>query len=219
MKSESFPCELVTWNDAYLLAKDLSRKIKYSGFSPDLVIAIGRGGYVPARVVCDFMLHDLLTCMKVEHWGVAAHKKDKAEVRFPLAVDVSGLKVLILDDVTDTGDTLQISVDYVGSLGPEEIRTGVLQHKISSLFRPDYYSEKIVEWRWIIYPWASYEDLVGFSERVLLKGPLTFEKTISELERRFQIEVSGERMGEVLEDLVNLGRVVKNGNLYSLVGD
>ena len=220
MNSESFPCDLVTWNEFYDLAKSLSRLIKSSGWRPDLVVAIGRGGYVPARVVCDFLVFDLLTSMKVEHWGIGAQKRDEALVRFPLATGVSGQKILIVDDVTDTGDTLTTAVGYVESLGPKETRTAVLQHKISSEFKPDYYSEKITEWRWIIYPWAVHEDLVGFTERVL-KGsdlPLSADQIRADLKRRFDIDLGKDQMAEILEDLLALGKGVCSGSLYRVAG-
>lgn len=219
MKPESFPCDLVSWERSYTLAEALSREIKASGYLPDLVIAIGRGGYVPARVVCDFLLHDLLTSMKVEHWGVAAHRKDQAEVRFPLAVDVRGLKVLIVDDITDTGDTLQISVDYVEGLGTEEIRTGVLQHKTTSRFQPDYYAELITDWKWVIYPWAAHEDLVGFAERILSAGSLSAFDLRAELKKRYRIDAEERVIGTVLEDLIGLGKAVMEGSRYSATGD
>mgnify|MGYP001117035389 CR=1 FL=1 len=220
MISESFPCDLVTWAEFYDLAKSLSRLIKSSGWQPDLVVAIGRGGYVPARVVCDFLVHDLLTSMKVEHWGIAAQKKDQATVRFPLATGVSGRKVLIVDDVTDTGDTLTTAVGYVESLGPEEIRTAVLQHKTSSAFEPDFYVEKITDWKWIIYPWAVHEDLVGFTERVLSSSdlPLSADQIRADLKRRFMIDVEKERMAEILEDVVALGKGTLSGVVYRGVG-
>ncbi|MHC1632118.1 MAG: phosphoribosyltransferase [Methanotrichaceae archaeon] len=199
MNLESFRCDLVSWDQSYNLAKALSKKIKSSGYQPDLVIAIGRGGYVPARVVCDFMLHNHLTSMKVEHWGIAAQKMDQAVVRFPLAIDVNGLKVLIVDDVTDTGDTLKIAVNYVKSLGAEEIKTGVLQHKTTSHFQPDYYGEKVSDWKWIIYPWAAHEDLVGFTERILSEKKISAEEIKSELKRRYQIEVDQSQIEEICE--------------------
>jgi hypoxanthine phosphoribosyltransferase len=216
MNSESFPCDLVTWSEFYDLAKSLSRLIKSSGWRPDLVVAIGRGGYVPARVVCDFLVHDLLTSMKVEHWGIGAQKRDEAMVRFPLATEISGQKVLIVDDVTDTGDTLTTAVTYVKSLGPKEIRTAVLQHKSSSEFEPDYYSEKITVWRWIVYPWAVHEDLVGFTERVLSGSdlPMSADQIRADLKRRFDIDLDENQMAEILEDLVALRKGERFGSAY-----
>ncbi len=220
MNRESFPCDIVTWNEFYDLARVLSRLIRASGWRPDLVVAIGRGGYVPGRVVCDFLVHDLLTSMKVEHWGIAAQKRDQATVRFPLATEISGQKVLIVDDVTDTGDTLTTAKGYLESLGPAETRTAVLQHKISSAFKPDYYAEKITEWRWIIYPWAVHEDLVGFSERILSSSevPISADQIRADLKRRFEIDLEEEQMAEILEDLVALGRGTKTGEVYRVTG-
>jgi hypothetical protein len=98
--------------------------------------------------------------MKIEHWGIAACKQDAAKVRFPLATNVCGLKVLIIDDVTDTGETLQAAASHVKANGAADIKTGVLQHKVSSSFEPDYFADSIKEWKWIVYPWAAHEDLV-----------------------------------------------------------
>lgn len=214
MIAESFPCQLISWSEAYELGKALSQKIKSSGYRPDLIIAIGRGGYVPARIVCDFLLHNLLTSIKIEHWGIAAQKQEKAMVRFPLAVDVRGLKVLIVDDVTDTGDTLKAAVDYVSRLDAGEIRTAVLQHKVSSSFVPDYYAEVVKEWRWIIYPWAAYEDLVGFTERTLSCEPQSGEDIRASLKRRYALTVDEEQLSKLLGELIEIGKAEKIGDMY-----
>jgi len=203
----------VTWDEAFKFSKKLAYAIKSSGYRPDLVIAVGRGGYVPARIVCDFMLHNRLTSLKIAHWGIAARKQDTAEVIFPLAVEVVGLKVLIIDDVTDTGETLSVAASYVKGKGAADIRTGVLQHKVTSSFEPDYFADLIKEWRWIIYPWAAHEDLVGFTERVLSHEPLSKDQIRAELERRFALVIDQE-IDEVLQDLVEMGKVEMTGGKY-----
>lgn len=213
MDSESFPCQLITWAEAFRFARDLAKAIKSSGYHPDLIIAIGRGGYVPARIVCDFMLHNLLTSIKIEHWGIAARKQDTAEVRFPLSVSVAGLKVLIIDDVTDTGETLKTATSYVKGEGAAEIKTGVLQHKVTSPFEPDYYADLIKDWKWIIYPWAAHEDLVGFVNRILTDEPLTKDMICSEAERRFCLAIDRE-ISDVIQDLVGMGKAERIGKSY-----
>lgn len=216
MLPDSFPCELVTWDESYRLARTLAEKIKNSGFRPDLIIAIGRGGYVPARVVADFLLHEMLTSMKIEHWGIAAHKKEEVVIRFPIAVDVCNQTVLIVDDVTDTGETLRIAVDYVRRFDPYEIRTAVLQHKETSAYEPDYFAEYITDWKWIIYPWAVHEDLVGFLERVLTTKPRFFSEIKENLASRFSIIVDDLDLRSALEDLIAMGRVETVGSVYRL---
>ena len=219
MLPDSFPCVLVAWEEAARLSRLLSHAIRASGYRPDLVVAIGRGGFVPARVVCDQLLLQMLTSMKIEHWGIAAEKKEKTVVRFPLSVDVKDLKVLIIDDITDTGETLQVAVEYVEGGGPAEIRTGVLQHKFTSAFSPDYYAEYMDEWRWVIYPWALHEDLVGFVERVLSKGSGSFDEVDRRLRERFRIQAPEEALGRALDELSAMGRVERKGREYHSVGE
>lgn len=135
--------------------------------------------------------------------------KAEARIRFPLPVDISGKKVLILDDVTDTGDTLQLSVDYIQSLSPAEVRTAVLQHKTCSSFVPDFYGQKIIKWYWIIYPWARYEDLAGFSEKILEDGALDVSRIVSEFKNRYYLDVGEEEILEILNDLTEREEIEK----------
>lgn len=216
MNPRSFPCHLVSWDEAYRLSRKLANKIKSSGFHPDLIIAIGRGGYVPARIVSDFLLHSLLTSIKVEHWDNAACKRPEAAVRFPLALDIQGQKILIVDDVTDTGETLRVTVDYVKSLNASEIRTAVMQHKTVSPIVPDFYAEVITEWRWIIYPWAAHEDLVGFTERVLSGQPVPIEQICERLKELYSLVVDEKEMPEILADLMAMKKVERCGDRYKI---
>lgn len=214
MDPKCFSCQLISWDEAYGFARELAGNIKSSDFHPDLVIAIGRGGYVPARVVCDFLQHSLLTSIKIEHWDTAASKRQEATVRFPLAVDVHDKKILIIDDVTDTGDTLRTAVDYVMGLGAREIKTGVLQHKIVSSFVPDFYADVVREWKWIIYPWAAHEDLVGFTEKVLSLEPFSCEDIQDRLKEQYGLVVDDSCLKEVLDDLIRMGSAEKRGLEY-----
>lgn len=214
-ENSSFKCQLICFSEVCRLSKFLAEKVRVSGFRPDLIIAIGRGGYVPARLVSDFLLFKDLTSMKIEHYGRGADMEDKAVIRFPLSVDIRGKKVLIVDDVTDTGQTLELAVEYARGLKPTEIRTAVLQHKICSSFVPDYYAHRIRKWRWIIYPWAVYEDLVGFTEKILegnehaLEGEpgLDLSGLLTELHKRYGLEVKEMELLSILKDLTERGEI------------
>jgi hypoxanthine phosphoribosyltransferase len=135
-------------------------------------------------------------------------------IRYPLAVDVKGQRLLIVDDVTDTGDTLRAAVGYVQGLQPAEVRTGVLQHKTTSSFQPDYFAGVVREWRWIIYPWAAHEDVVGFTEQVLADQLLSMGQIGERLGERYLLAVDDEILREVLTELVEMGWAMKRGNLY-----
>ncbi len=209
-------CEFVTWEEQYRLAKMLAERIRSSGYRPDLVIAIGRGGFIPARILCDLLSISRLTSVKAEHWGTPAEKEDRAVIRYPLCIPIEGAKVLIVDDVTDTGESMALVLEYVKALGPSEVRTAVLQHKEVSRFVPDYYAVVCPVWRWIVYPWALHEDLVGFSRKILREGPLATGELREELARRYRLAASGEEVGDAIEELVSSGEIVKEGSRYRL---
>ena len=215
MISHSFPVQKVSWEDSARLARQLATLLKEEiDRPPDLVIAIGRGGYVPARVVCDELLTTHLTSIRLEHWGPAASRKANALVKYSLACSVEGMDLLVIDDVTDTGETLSTAAGYLSQLRPARIRTGVLHHKISSGFTPDYYAELVSDWRWILYPWAVHEDLCGFLELELTKKPSSLSTLREILQIRYTMQISLQDLLNAAEDLVRMGRATKQGDFY-----
>jgi len=201
VEKASFRCELISFNEVLRLSKLLARKIKASGYRPDLIVAIGRGGYVPGRLVSDFLLFNDLTSMKIEHYTRAADMLEEARIKFPIPVDITGEKVLIVDDITDTGETLNLAVDYALSLKSADVRTAVLQHKTCSAFTPDFYAQKLIKWRWVIYPWARYEDFAGFAEKILLDRALDLSQIITEFKHRYGLDLRETELLEILDDL------------------
>lgn len=210
---DSFPVELVPWGEAVRLSRLLAGKVRGS-FSPDIVVAIGRGGFVPARIVCDSLMIPSLTSIRVEHWGVAARSLESAVVRYPLATDVRGMNVLVVDDVTDTGETLDVAVRYLNGLSPETIRTAVLHHKAQSAFTPDYYASYEESWRWLVYPWALHEDLTGFCESVMGREPLAPADILAALRDRYGIAPSRRAVMDALGELVRRGQAEREKRKY-----
>jgi len=116
-----------------------------------------------------------------------------------------------VDDVADTGESYSVIMDYFREKNAAEIRTAVLQYKTCSAFVPDYWGEKHDEWKWIIYPWAIYEDMNGFIEKVLTQ-PMTGEAIRKDLRRRFGIEVSRKELKEILNDMHLEGKLKRKKN-------
>lgn len=198
---ERFRCEILSWNRVVRDTIKLSKSIIDSGFKPDIVVAIGRGGYVPARILCDYLLIRDLTSIKVEHWGSAATETEKAVIKFRLCTDIKDKSVLLVDDITDTGDTLRVSLKYLKDFGPKTIKTAVLIHKTCSVIVPDYFISKIIKWHWVIFPWHIWEDLTGFVKNIKDKGIHDEEDISRELKLRYNINVQMETLREVLAEL------------------
>jgi len=152
----------MSWERFYALARRLALAVHDAGFQPDLIVAIGRGGYMPARVLSDYLDVYDLTDIRIEHYR-GVRKQRLARVRYPLPAAITGRRVLLVDDVNDSGDSLQAALQHLREHGePAGLQTAVLHHKSVSRLMPDFYAEEVREWRWIIYPWAVMEDLRSF---------------------------------------------------------
>jgi hypoxanthine phosphoribosyltransferase len=190
---EQLRCELISWTETERLCQRLAGLIKESGYLPDLIIAIGRGGYVPARLLCDYMHIMGLTSIKIEHYLSGANRQEEAVIRYPLKADIRGLRVLVVDDVNDTGDTLEAAMQHLQTFQPGEIRTAVMHHKAVTRFKADYSAGKIIKWRWLIYPWAVNEDVSAFLKR-LKPAPGSLEDAARLLGERFNIKIPLKRL-------------------------
>ena len=190
-------CELVSWEQFYRLVRKLAFAIRAAGYCPQIVVAIGRGGYVPARVLCDYFDVMDLASVKLEHYR-ATERQASVQVKYPLAADLTDRRVLVVDDVSDTGETFEAAIEHIfGHSRPASVRTAVLHHKQVSRFVPDYYAEKVTRWRWIIYPWAVIEDVTALIEK-LEPAPRNPDAVAEQLERLYGIRLSREVLGDVL---------------------
>ncbi len=193
-----FKCVQYSWDEVYMLCKELAEKIKKSGFKPDVIVAVARGGWVPARIVADFLLVKELYSVKAEHWGIVATVTGKAKITQPLTVDLSGKNVLVVDDVADTGETVEMVANHVKERGAKEVRTAVIDFKHTSKFVPDYYAKEMEKWAWIVYPWSLYEDVRDLIAKIGEKGDA--KMLAKRLEEEFNLRVDVSVVEDVLRD-------------------
>ncbi|OYT38617.1 MAG: phosphoribosyl transferase [Desulfurococcales archaeon ex4484_58] len=163
--------KLVSWNEIVEWSYGLAKKIREDGYKPNVIVALARGGYVPARLLCDFLDVENLLSIQSQHWTEAAKAEEKAIIKYPYKIDLSSEKILVVDDIVDTGDSLKLARDYiVENWRPDEVRTAALQW-ISSVakFKPDYYYIEVTDWTWFQYPWTRLEDTYQFIKRMMLE--------------------------------------------------
>ncbi|MBN1932147.1 MAG: phosphoribosyltransferase [Desulfobacterales bacterium] len=196
----NFRCELFSWNQIYKLTRRLFIKIREAQYQPDIIVAIARGGYIPARILCDFMEVSNLTSIRIEHYK-SVNKKQHACLSEHLCINIHAMKVLLVDDVSDTGDTLRLALNHLESFRPAEVKSAILHHKVVSDLAPDFYAEKVINWRWIIYPWAAIEDVTGLVHK-MKKPPETPEEAAKILEKENSIKIPT----TILEDVYKLLR-------------
>ena len=149
----------MSWADLGAGARELAQAVADDGYRPDLVLGIARGGLL----VCGALGYALgvknTFTMNVEFYTGVDERLDVPIMLPPTpdAVDLAGLKVLIADDVADTGKTLEIVRDFCAD-HVAEARMAVIYEKPWTVIRPDFV------WRrteaWIDFPWSSTPPLV-----------------------------------------------------------
>ncbi|RXA19784.1 phosphoribosyltransferase [Methanosarcina sp. MSH10X1] len=209
---------LTNWDYIYNLCRNVSTEIKRSGYEPDVIIALARGGWFAGRVLCDFLGLDDLSSLKIEHYvGTAAIDTGEPYIRYPLSDNVmEGKKVLIVDDIVDTGESMLSAKAYVESRNPTEVRTASLQYLGSSKINPDYVGERLEDWAWIVYPWNFMEDMISILTKCMRKDPKK-PWSLEDLKHSlylnhaldsvvFEITQPG-RLSEVMEEMERVRRV------------
>ncbi len=153
-----------SWENVENTAASLTEKINSSGFTPDIIIAISRGGLVPARLLSDSLNVPVLYTIRISLYSSVGVRMEKPEVTQPLSVDITGKKILIVDDVSDSGRSLELAEQYIIPLNPAEIKTATIHYKPGSMFKPDFFI--FTTEAWVVYPWERAEFTRDTGKRV-----------------------------------------------------
>ena len=156
--------EELTWERFGTATRILAESVAADGWRPDIVVAVARGGLTVAGALSYALGVKNCGAINVEFYTGVDARLDVPVVLPPSlnVLDVTGLKVLIADDVADTGHTLRL-VREVLSQHVAETRTAVLYHKPHSVIVPDY------SWKqtdaWINFPWSALPPVAGLPPR------------------------------------------------------
>jgi len=199
VNDEKFECKILSWQLFYNLSKKVAGKIIDSNYRADIMVGLARGGWVLSRVLCDFLEIKDLVSLKVEHWGITATPDGNAKLKYPFKIDLSGKKVIVVDDITDTGQSMKVATDYIRTLNPDELKTATLMHIEGSDFTPDYYGDK-VPWKWYIFPWNYTEDMCNIVPKIAAKAGTPSE--INELLKEYHgIKLEEDEIIRILDEV------------------
>lgn len=160
--TSTMPVRLIGLDEVVEACDRVARALRDADVEVDTVVAIARGGFMPARFLCDFLEISRLLSIQIGHYEAGAQSAGEVTVEYPLGGDINGRRVLLVDDVNDSGDTLQAALAYLGGQAPAALHSAVLHEKSTTIRRADFKAETMREWRWVLYPWAVVEDVGQF---------------------------------------------------------
>jgi hypoxanthine phosphoribosyltransferase len=152
--------EVLTYERFGEAVRDLATAVVDSGYQPDWVVCIARGGLLIGGALGYALPLKNIATINVEFYTDVDERLDVPVVLPPVLdlVDLDDTRVLVVDDVADTGETLKLVLDL---LRPRvaEVRSAVLYEKSRSVVKPDF------AWKqtdvWINFPWSTAPPVRG----------------------------------------------------------
>ena len=130
-------------------------RIRDTGYEVDAVVGILRGGIIPAMLIADILGVENVGVMDIKFYQAPGVRRERPYLKQPLVLPVRDTSLLVIDDVSDTGLTLQVALDVVRHYAPKSVRTATLYIKPWTRLVPDYYAE--VTDKWLVFPWSIWE--------------------------------------------------------------
>jgi len=187
--------EVPTWNQIYDMLLNLAEKIRRDKFKPDLIVGISRGGWPPARVLSDLMDNPNLANVRAEFYLGVAETKGEPVLTQPVSTSATGKKVLIVDEVADTGKSLKLVKEHIIEDGAVKVKVATVYYKPWSIVKPDYYEKETS--RWIVFPWEIKETIRKIIKKCKENGK-SIEDDVAKL---VKAGLSAELIGRFLKEI------------------
>jgi uncharacterized protein len=158
--------EVLTWELFGTASRELAETVADDDFQPDLILSIARGGLFAAGALGYALNVKNLHVMNVEFYTGVNERLELPVMLPPVpnVVDLTGAKVLVADDVADTGSTLKLVRDFCQD-HVADVRCAVIYEKPHSMVKCEYVWRRTD--RWINFPWSTLPPVVQTSDAVL----------------------------------------------------
>ena len=151
--------EVMSWADLGVATRALAEMVAADGYDPDMILSIARGGLLVGAALGYTLSVKNVYTMNVEYYTGVDERLDVPRILPPAPdfVDLHDARILIADDVADTGHTLESVQEFCsGKVG--EVRIAVLYEKPHTIVPCDYVWRRTD--RWIDFPWSAPEPVV-----------------------------------------------------------
>ena len=195
--SSNWEFEIPTWERIYELLLDLAGQIRRTGFKSDIIVGVARGGWPPARIMSDLLENPETANVKAEFYMGVAETKGEPVITQPVSVPVKNKKVLIVDDVADTGKSLALVKEHLKEQGASDVKIATIYLKPWSIVTPDYFERKTSHW--IVFPWERKETVRRILEKSKKQGVSTEQAKETLVRYGFDRKLVGRFLDEIAE--------------------
>lgn len=194
----SFEFEIPTWNQIYNALLRIAETVRADGFKPDIIVGVSRGGWSPARVLSDLLDNPNLANVRAEFYVSVAETKGEPTLTQPVSMNVADKRVLVVDEVADTGKSLKLVKEHIIERGAAEVRIATVYYKPWSIVKPDYYEKETS--KWIVFPWEIKETVRKIVKRCTEKKTSIEKETAKLVKAGIAAELVERFLKEILEE-------------------
>lgn len=156
----------VNWSAYHVLSQKIAAAILTHEKPFDVIVAIGRGGLTFGHLLSDFLRIPISSITIQSYTDI--QKQGEVHITDGLSVHIAHKRILLVDDIADTGTTLKRAIEYLKEFNPSHITTATLFYKPHSTLRPDYFAKSTKQW--ILQPFEVTEWIYTFTKKMTEEG-------------------------------------------------
>ncbi len=176
------------WPDVERACMEIADEIRSRGLASHMLVGISRGGLVPLRLISDYTASRSVSTLGVRFYEDLGRTADLPEVFFPVQGDVSGQSVVLIDDISDTGESLIAAKKHLLEKGASEIVIATICKKPHTKLDPEICTFETP--RWVIFPWEVRETIKHITDSAADRA-----EAVAEL---MQADISADEYSEIL---------------------
>ncbi|HSJ24490.1 MAG TPA: phosphoribosyltransferase family protein [Longimicrobiales bacterium] len=139
----------LSWELFGELCRVLAVKVATSGYQPDLVVGIAKAGVIPGAVVASILQCDFYS-LKISRDAGAERVRDRPKILSAAPKDAAGKRVLVVDEICTSGETLRIALNAMRQVKPAEVLTATSLVRVGG-YRPDFHALETAAT--VAFPW------------------------------------------------------------------
>lgn len=152
-----------TWKElnqlAFKISKQILKDLQGTSLKFDRIVTLAKGGWPMTRSMVDFLSVDKVASIGVKFYSGIYKKLKTPQIYQDLPINIKGERILLFDDVADTGESLIFVKKHLLKKGAKSITTATLLYKPWSKIKPDYFAHTTDTW--IVFPYDAIAEAIG----------------------------------------------------------
>lgn len=146
-----------SWELLTQLTYELSQQVIQSGTIFDRIVTLAKGGWPMTRSLIDFTQINKIASIGIKFYAGINKRYDEPQIYQDIPVSVKGERVLLFDDIADSGKSLEFTQQLLLELGSVEVKTATIFYKAHSVIKPDFFAKEVSGW--VVFPFEQIETV------------------------------------------------------------